>query len=69
LDKINKHFFCATCGSSLSTELEVMPDITCVKAEGLDGGAANLGRKSRVEFNAGDQPLYLRACDGAKSEP
>lgn len=46
-----------------------MPDITCVKAEGLDGGAANLGRKSRVEFNAGDQPLYLRACDGAKSEP
>lgn len=30
--KINKHFFCGTCGSSLYTELEVMPDVTCVKA-------------------------------------
>jgi hypothetical protein len=26
--KINKHWFCANCGSSLYTELEVMPDMT-----------------------------------------
>ncbi|CRK25666.1 hypothetical protein BN1723_013652, partial [Verticillium longisporum] len=40
--KINKHFFCGDCGSSLYTELEVLPDVTCVKAGGLDGGAASL---------------------------
>lgn len=37
--KINKHFFCSNCGSSLYTELEVMPEMTCVKSGGLDGGA------------------------------
>lgn len=26
--KVNKHWFCANCGSSLYTELEVMPDMT-----------------------------------------
>lgn len=26
--KINKHWFCPNCGSSLYTELEVMPDVT-----------------------------------------
>ncbi|KAI0817071.1 DUF636 domain-containing protein [Xylaria sp. FL0064] len=67
--KINKHFFCSTCGSSLYTELEVMPDMTCVKAGGLDGGAANLGNKIEVEFYVKDRPQYLKPCDGAKQEP
>ncbi|TRX97280.1 hypothetical protein FHL15_002074 [Xylaria flabelliformis] len=67
--KINKHFFCSNCGSSLYTELEVMPDMTCVKAGGLDGGAANLGNKIGVEFYVKDRPQYLKACDGAKQEP
>lgn len=26
--KVNKHWFCSNCGSSLYTELEVMPDMT-----------------------------------------
>ncbi|KAK5627130.1 hypothetical protein RRF57_002845 [Xylaria bambusicola] len=67
--KINKHFFCSNCGSSLYTELEVMPDMTCVKAGGLDGGAANLGNKIGVEFYVKDRPQYLKPCDGAKQEP
>lgn len=29
--KINKHFFCGSCGSSLYCELEVMPDNTVIK--------------------------------------
>ncbi|RWA04542.1 hypothetical protein EKO27_g10566 [Xylaria grammica] len=67
--KINKHFFCSNCGSSLYTELEVMPDVTCVKAGGLDGGAANLGNQIGVEFYVKDRPQYLKPCDGAKQEP
>jgi hypothetical protein len=67
--KINKHFFCGNCGSSLYTELEVMPDMTCVKAGGLDGGAANLGQKIAVEFYTKDRATYLKGCEGAKQEP
>jgi hypothetical protein len=66
--KINKHFFCATCGSSLYTELEIMPDMTCVKAGTLDGGEANLGGKVDVEFYVKDRPSYLAAVVGAKQE-
>lgn len=67
--KINKHFFCGNCGSSLYTELEVMPDMTCVKAGSLDGGAASLGNKIGVEFYTKDRVGYLTAADGAKQEP
>ncbi|KAF2011868.1 DUF636 domain-containing protein [Aaosphaeria arxii CBS 175.79] len=67
--KINKHFFCPRCGSSLYTELEVMPDVTCVKAGGLDGGAASLGNKIDVEFYTKDRAGYLGASEGAKQEP
>ncbi|GJN66213.1 hypothetical protein VFPFJ_01708 [Purpureocillium lilacinum] len=66
--KINKHFFCGDCGSSLYTELEVMPTATCVKAGGLDGGAASLGGKVGVEFYVKDRVSYLPACEGAKQE-
>ncbi|KAF7714222.1 Uncharacterized protein PECH_002231 [Penicillium ucsense] len=66
--KINKHFFCSKCGSSLYTELEVMPDNTIIKAGTLDGGAANLNGKVDVEFYVKDRPSYLGAVAGAKQE-
>ncbi|KAF4771860.1 hypothetical protein N7455_008056 [Penicillium solitum] len=66
--KINKHFFCPTCGSSIYTELEIMPDMTCVKAGTLDGGEANLKGKVDVEFYVKDRPAYLAAVEGAKQE-
>ncbi|RYP25693.1 hypothetical protein DL768_011388 [Monosporascus sp. mg162] len=66
--KINKHFFCGTCGSSLYTELEIMPDVTCVKAGGLDHGKAALGGEINVEFYCKDRVKYLDAVNGAKQE-
>ncbi|ETN40444.1 uncharacterized protein HMPREF1541_04721 [Cyphellophora europaea CBS 101466] len=66
--KINKHWFCSNCGSSLYTELEVMPDMTCVKAGGLDGGHASLGNSIGVEFYTKDRVNYLNAVEGAKQE-
>jgi hypothetical protein len=53
----------------LYTELEVMPDVTCVKAGGLDGGAAALGGKVGVEFYTKDRVEYCKAVEGAKQEP
>ncbi|KAF9884610.1 hypothetical protein FE257_001432 [Aspergillus nanangensis] len=67
--KINKHFFCPTCGSSLYTELEIMPDMTVVKAGTLDNGDASLGGKIDVEFYATHRPSYLPALEGVKQEP
>ncbi|OAA48515.1 DUF636 domain-containing protein [Metarhizium rileyi] len=67
--KINKHFFCANCGSSLYTELEVMPGMTCIKAGALDGGAASLESKIGVEFYTKDRVGYIGSCEGAKQEP
>ncbi|GAO15232.1 uncharacterized protein UV8b_04215 [Ustilaginoidea virens] len=67
--KINKHFFCGDCGSGLYTELEVMPDMACVKAGTLDGGAASLGGKVDVEFYVKDRVGYLHGCEGAKQVP
>jgi len=65
--KINKHFFCGNCGSSLYTELEVMPDVTCVKSGGLDGGAAN--HKVAVEFYNKDRLGYTTPVEGANQMP
>ncbi|KAH6653211.1 DUF636 domain protein [Truncatella angustata] len=67
--KINKHFFCGTCGSSLYTELEIMPDVTCVKGGSLDGGAASLGGEIGAEFYVGSRVGYLPEIRGAKQEP
>ncbi|KAJ6087354.1 hypothetical protein PENARI_c006G12084 [Penicillium arizonense] len=66
--KINKHFFCPTCGSSLYTEIEIMPEMTCIKAGTLDGGEANLGGKIDIEFYVKDRPSYLAPVAGAKQE-
>ncbi|KAK2612794.1 hypothetical protein QQS21_001246 [Conoideocrella luteorostrata] len=67
--RVNKHFFCSTCGSSLYTALEVMPDVYCVKAGSLEGGAASLGDKIGVEFYTKDRVSYLKEVQGAKQEP
>lgn len=66
--KINKHFFCSTCGSSIYTELEIMPELTCVKAGTLDNKETNLGGKIDVEFYVKDRPSYLPPLEGAKQE-
>lgn len=66
--KINKHFFCGTCGSALYTELELLPEMTCIKAGTLDGGAADFG-KVGVEFYTKDRVSFATACEGAKQEP
>ncbi|KAM4054380.1 glutathione-dependent formaldehyde-activating enzyme [Hirsutella rhossiliensis] len=68
--KLNRHFFCGRCGSGLYTELEVMPEQTCVKAGALDGGAAGLGGRVDVEFYTKDRVAYLGPCgEGARQEP
>ncbi|KAG5983111.1 hypothetical protein E4U55_000755 [Claviceps digitariae] len=67
--KINKHFFCGNCGSSLYTMLDIMPDVNCIKAGTLDGGAASLGNKISVEFYTKDRVGYLGDVEGAKQEP
>ncbi|KAJ5614380.1 hypothetical protein N7528_008034 [Penicillium herquei] len=67
--KVNKHFFCPTCGSGLYTELEVMPDMTCIKAGSLDNKEANMGGKIDIEFYVKDRPSYLAPVEGAKQEP
>ncbi|KAJ5220285.1 hypothetical protein N7468_009489 [Penicillium chermesinum] len=66
--KINKHFFCSGCGSSLYTELEIMPDSTVIKAGGLDNGAAKLGGKIDLELYVKDRVPYLAAAEGAKQQ-
>lgn len=66
--KINKHSFCSNCGSSLYTELEVMPGNVNIKAGTLDGGAASLGDKIDVEFYTSTRVNYLGPVAGAKQE-
>ncbi|PHH86577.1 hypothetical protein CDD83_10037 [Cordyceps sp. RAO-2017] len=66
--KTNRHFFCPRCGSSLYTELDLLPDKTVVKAGSLDAGAARLDGAVAVEFYTKDRVPYLRACDDAKQE-
>jgi hypothetical protein len=66
--KINKHYFCSNCGSSLYTELEVMPEMMFIKAGGLDGGKADLG-KVDVELYVKDRVSFLGKVEGAKQDP
>lgn len=66
--KINHHFFCGDCGSSLFTKLDVMEGKVIIKAGGLDEGKANLNNKIDVEFYCRDRVGYLAAAEGAKQE-
>ncbi|KAE9967241.1 hypothetical protein EG328_006988 [Venturia inaequalis] len=61
---LNNHFFCANCGSSLYTELEIMPDMTCVKSGGLDDGGTR-DQSVAVEFYTKDRVGYCKAVEGA----
>jgi hypothetical protein len=65
--KVNKHWFCPRCGSSLYTELEIMPDVTCIKSGGLNGGLAN--HKIEVEFYNRDRLGYTQPIPGAEQKP
>ncbi|KAF7558908.1 hypothetical protein G7046_g5247 [Stylonectria norvegica] len=67
--KINHHFFCGDCGSSLYTKLDLMPGNIFIKAGGLDNGGTNLGNKIAVEFYCKDRVSYLQPAEGAKQEP
>ena len=71
LVKSNRHadrrLYQLRCGSSLYTELEIMPDVTCVKSGSLDGGAAN--HDVKVEFYNRDRLGYTKAIDGADQKP
>jgi hypothetical protein len=46
-----------------------MPDMTCVKAGGLDNKEAHMNGKVDIEFYVKDRPSYLAAVEGAKQEP
>ncbi|KAF4966545.1 hypothetical protein FSARC_5787 [Fusarium sarcochroum] len=66
--KINHHFFCGDCGSSLYTRLDIMAGKIIIKAGGLDEGKANLDNKIGVEFYCRDRVSYLQSAEGAKQE-
>ncbi|EXJ65831.1 uncharacterized protein A1O5_11072 [Cladophialophora psammophila CBS 110553] len=64
--KINRHFFCGHCGSSLYCELEVMPDKTVVKAGSLDQPDV---REMQAELYVKDRVSYMKPIEGAKQVP
>jgi len=64
--KVNKHLFCGTCGSSLWTEAEVLPEVFCIKAGGLDGGKADLD--VGTEYFTRDRVSFATPIKGANQE-
>ncbi|KAL7949434.1 Mss4-like protein [Trichoderma barbatum] len=66
--KINRHFFCGNCGSSLYGKLDVMPGDIVIKTGGLDNGAANM-EKIAVEFYCERRLGYVSAQEGANQVP
>ncbi|KAF7556179.1 hypothetical protein G7Z17_g1581 [Cylindrodendrum hubeiense] len=64
--KLNHHFFCGDCGSSMFTKLDIMAGQVIIKAGGLDEGMASLDGKIDVEFYARDRVAYLSEIAGAK---
>jgi hypothetical protein len=65
--KVNKHFFCPNCGSSVYNKLDVMEGMTVIKAGGLDGGKADLSSIG-VEFYTKDRVGFAKEVEGAKQE-
>ncbi len=57
------------CGSSLYTELEVMPDAVCIKAGGIDDKEVRDFKKTSVEFYCKDRMAYSKAVEGAEQKP
>lgn len=67
--RFNKHMFCGNCGSSLYTQPELLPDIVCVKAGGLDQGMKGIGQGIiEVEWYAKDRCQYMKPVDGVRQE-
>jgi len=60
---------CIDCGSSLYTELEVMPDAVCIKAGGIDDKSVRDFAKTGVEFYTKDRMSYQHAVQGAEQKP
>lgn len=56
------------CGSSLYTELEVMPDAVCVKAGSIDDKNARDFKQTGVEFYTKDRMGFCKAVDGAEQK-
>lgn len=57
------------CGSSLYTELEVMPDAVCIKAGGIDDKSVRDFKSMGVEFYTKDRMGFSKPVEGAKQEP
>ncbi|KAK3169582.1 hypothetical protein OEA41_008966 [Lepraria neglecta] len=67
--KMNNHWFCGTCGSSLYTELEIMADAVCIKAGGIDDKSVRDFSKTGVEFYTKDRMGYSAPVQGADQKP
>ena len=67
--KMNNHWFCGTCGSSLYTELEIMPDAVAIKAGGIDDKSVRDFSKTGVEFYTKDRMGYSAPVPGADQKP
>ncbi|MCJ1455368.1 hypothetical protein MMC28_005723 [Mycoblastus sanguinarius] len=75
--KMNDHWFCGDCGSSLYTELEesspntpkVMPDAVCIKAGGIDDKSVRDFKKLGVEFYCKDRLGFAAPVEGAEQKP
>ncbi|CAF9911512.1 MAG: hypothetical protein HETSPECPRED_000356 [Heterodermia speciosa] len=63
----NVHWFCGDCGSSLYTELDLMPDATIVKSGTIDDKAVREG-KIGIEFYTKDRVPYSGAVEGAEQK-
>lgn len=50
------------------TELDIMPDKTCIKAGGLDNGHANLWDKVETELYTKDRVSYMKEVPGAQQQ-
>lgn len=57
------------CGSSLYTELEVMPDVVCIKAGSIDDKAVRDFEKTGVEFYCKDRMGFAKPVEGAEQKP
>lgn len=65
--KVNKHYFCGNCGSSVYNKLDVMEGMTVIKAGGLDDGKADL-KDVGIEFYVKDRVSFVKETEGAKQE-
>ncbi|KIW13653.1 hypothetical protein PV08_08844 [Exophiala spinifera] len=61
--KINKHFFCGACGSSMYCEPEVMEDKTCIKCGSLDEPDV---AQMQLEIYVKDRVSFQKPMDGAQ---